>query len=458
MKAKTRELLMRSRELNADTLTPVTIFSNLVGSEPGFLLESRESGKGRYSFIGRSDTFITWGEHGVSINGQVPFGEDLFASLQELLDAVELAGERRFPFEGGLVGSLGYDAVRLIERIPDANPDPTGIPAAHFMVSLAFVAFDHLHGTIHLVVLHEPGETDEADQTLSEMERSLHGMVQPHDGRRYETEILDEVPDADTFMDSVRRVKRHVVDGDVFQTVLSRRRRVRTEKPPFEVYRSLRAINPSPYLFYLNFGPYQILGSSPEMLVEKRGRRIRTCPIAGTRRRGESPEQDEALAKELLADAKEVSEHMMLVDLGRNDMGHIASCGSVHMDRLMEIQKFSHVMHIVSRVQGELTDGVQQTEMIKAFFPAGTLSGAPKIRAMDIIDDLETEKRSFYGGAVGYLSYNGDVDLCITIRSMLMKQGVATVQAGAGIVLDSDPMREYEETQNKLGAVMRALG
>jgi len=263
--------------------------------------------------------------------------------------------------------------------------------------------------------------------------------------------------DENEFEEGVERIKTYIKEGDVFQAVLSRRYKVKTEKPSFEIYRSLRKINPSPYLFYLNFMDYQIIGSSPEMLVEKNGDTVVTCPIAGTRRRGKTTLDDEALSQEMLSDPKERAEHMMLVDLGRNDMGKIARSDSIKVNRLMEVHQFSHVMHLVSYVEGLASQEKTSTEIFSAFFPAGTLSGAPKIRAMEIIDELEPVKRSFYGGSVGYFSFNGELDTCITIRALAVKDGVAYMQAGAGIVLESDPKAEYVETENKLKAVLKAL-
>jgi anthranilate synthase component 1 len=452
-----RQLLRMVKEANGDMLTPVSVYLSYVGDERGFLLESKEQGKGRYSFIGKADTVVSCQQQGVYINRELYYGDDLFDSMQKILDGFELQGDARFPFEGGLVGSMGYDAVRFIEKLPESNPDEINIPIAEFMLCREFIVFDHYHNRIYFVVLHEEEATEEAKLRIEKMEQELSEPSVLTKSGPYTNQVLNSSIEVESFKEKVERVREYVMEGDTFQTVLSRRYNVKTDKPPFEIYRSLRNINPSPYLFYLNFVDYQILGSSPEMLVEKRGQKVQTCPIAGTRKRGANLEEDLALAQDLRTDEKEIAEHMMLVDLGRNDMGKIAQTDSVEVNRLMEVHNFSHVMHLVSFVDGLAKPEKSATEIFSAFFPAGTLSGAPKIRAMQIIDELEPIARSFYGGSVGYFSFNGDLDMCITIRSMAVKNQIAYLQAGAGIVLDSDPQKEFEETENKLGAALKAL-
>ncbi len=452
-----RQLTRMIKEANGDLLTPVSVYLSYVGEKRGFLLESKENGKGRYSFIGKADTVVSCQPQGVYVNRELYYGDNLFESMQQIIDGFELIGESRFPFEGGLVGSMGYDAVRLIENLPEKNPDEIGIPVAEFMLCREFIAFDHYHNRIYFVVLHEEEEKEQAKLRIQQMEEELGETIPAVQKGPYTREVLGSSLAQDQFKEKVERVKEYVKEGDTFQTVLSRRYNVKTNKPPFEIYRSLRNINPSPYLFYLNFVDYQILGSSPEMLVEKRGEKVQTCPIAGTRKRGTSEEEDTILGQDLRTDEKEISEHMMLVDLGRNDMGKIAQIDSVEVNRLMEVHNYSHVMHMVSFVDGLAKPGISTMDIFSAFFPAGTLSGAPKIRAMEIIDELEPIARSFYGGSVGYFSFNGDFDMCITIRAMAVKNQIAYLQAGAGIVLDSDPDKEFEETENKLGAALKAL-
>lgn len=453
-----------TKTLPGDTVTPVTLYDAYVGGHPGFLLESREEGKGRYTFMGRSEGTLTHQDGQTRMRlredgGTVVLPDGPFEGVREALAYFGLVEPSPLPFSGGLVGFLGYDTIRALEDLPDDNPDEIGIPAMELMICTKFLAIDHLHHTLTLAVLVEDGP-EASRQAARELSRMEQQARKPSDLPYEEPGGILTVQDSlnrQEYMDAVARIRDYIVAGDVFQTVISRRYTVDTDKSPFGIYRNLRQINPSPYLFYLDFGDYQLLGSSPEMLAEKRGDLIRTCPIAGTRRRSSDPREDERLARELLSDEKERAEHLMLVDLGRNDMGRVARPGTVEVTRLMEVHRYSHVMHLVSLVEGRSEPGLTGPEILGAFIPAGTLSGAPKIRAMEIIDELEPVRRSFYGGCVGYFGFDGDMDTCIAIRSMVTRDGRAYLQAGAGIVYDSDPQTEFEETESKLKAALRAL-
>lgn len=462
---KTVNMRICIREVPGDTHTPVTLYSAYVGKGPGFLLESRQEGKGRYTFLGRMDGSLeTLDGKSVLTEGTQTriLPEDPFHAVARVLERYRLQEPAPFPFAGGLVGYLGYDAVRHRETLPDTSPEETGLPLARFMVSTRYLTMDHLHQRVYLVALveeqdsfHERGEAE-----LDRMEKDLRDGMAASAGAVPESRVtrLEANMGREEFMEKVERVRSHIIRGDVFQTVLSLRYRAKTGTDPFRVYRNLRQINPSPYLFFLDFGDSQVMGSSPEMLAEKRGSRLSTCPIAGTRPRGSAPEEDIRLAEELLQDEKETAEHMMLVDLSRNDMGRVSRPGTVTVPQLKEVHRFSHVMHLVSLVEGEALPELSAPEILASFLPAGTLSGAPKIRAMELIEELEPVKRGFYGGCAGYFGFDGDMDTCIAIRCLAMKDGTAFLQAGAGIVYDSDPAREYQEVRNKLQATLKALG
>ncbi len=450
------------RELPGDLLTPVGAFLALCAdAERAFLLESVVGGEriARYSFLGRDpvSTIEVCGGR-VYVDGAERPGT-LFDALREALRprAVPLPDLPRLT--GGAVGYLTYDAVRLFERIPDRHGAAAG-RVASFSLYRSLLAFDHVRQRLVLIALAPPGSRaafDAAQRTLDGLEAGLRRPARaPATDARLS---LPQAPfeDGSAYEAAVVRAKEHIAAGDVFQVVLSRQRQLAGCVDPFAVYRALRTVNPSPYMYFLKEGSRAVAGASPEMLVRVEGVRVETRPIAGTRPRGESPEEDERLGRELLADPKERAEHLMLVDLGRNDLGRVSRFGSVTVPELMLLERYSHVMHIVSSVEGELRGGMDGLDALQATFPAGTLSGAPKIRAMEIIDDLEPAPRGLYGGALGYLDFTGNLDFCITIRTVVLDEGRTTLQAGAGIVADSEPAAERKETEAKAGAMLEAL-
>ena len=464
------------RELSADVDTPISVYLKLRGLGPSFLLESVEGGEhlARYSMIGIHPRAIlrSWRDR-VVLESEGEWrefaldGRDVLDVLASHMPAYEMPPHQELPrFTGGAVGYMGYDLVRSFERLPSHAPDTLGLPEATFLICDRLVVYDHAKHRL-LVIAHaqdaDAQSVREAEAALDEMVARL-GRPLPARfaaiGNGLEAKI-NEFQSAFSqrdYEEAVRRAKEYIAAGDIFQTVLSRRIHRRTHAQPFDIYRALRRINPSPYMFYLELPDgLRLIGSSPEVLVRLDQGLVETRPLAGTRPRGATPEEDEALAAELLADPKERAEHVMLVDLARNDVGRVAKFGSVHVPVLMEIERYSHVMHIVSQVFGELKAGKSAFDVLRACFPAGTLSGAPKVRAMEIIEELEPEQRGPYGGAVGYFGFSGNMDTCITIRTIVMQGDRVYLQAGAGIVADSDPTREYEETNNKLRALSQAL-
>ncbi len=460
--SKAGDLVPVFRELPGDLLTPVAAFLALCADAPrSFLLESVVGGEriARYSFLGR-DPVSTLEVRGgrVYVDGNERSGS-LFDALRGALRprAVPLPGLPRLT--GGAVGYLTYDAIRLFESIPDRHGGAVGVVAS-FGVYRSLVAFDHVRHRLVLIALAEPGSRGAfgaAERTLDGLEMGLrrplftappgHGLTLPEipfeNGPAYEAAVV--------------RAKEHIAAGDIFQVVLSRQQRIDGNVDPFAVYRALRTVNPSPYMYFLKEGDRAVAGASPEMLVRVEGSRVEARPIAGTRPRGAGPVEDERLGRELLADPKERAEHLMLVDLGRNDLGRVCAFGSVKVPELMSLERYSHVMHIVSSVEGELAPGKDGLDALQATFPAGTLSGAPKIRAMEIIDALEPVSRGLYGGALGYLDFTGNLDFCIAIRTVVTDEGGAMLQAGAGIVADSDPGAERRATEAKAGATLEAL-
>lgn len=466
-----------SLEVYADLETPISIFNRLEQSKFCFLLESVEGGEkwGRYSFIGKNPFVIVKGNGNLTElkyrDGRSKTVEsNPIEALKELMSQYKGAPVKNLPrFNGGAVGFFGYDTARYFERLPNAPSDDVGIPELHFMFADEIIAFDHFKQKLHIIVnLHVEGSVERCYSTavsrikeiyaeLQAARQMLSGSVIPQKPLiKKSLEITSNVS-RERFCKNVNRAKEYIRNGDIFQVVLSQRLCIKTDCNPFNAYRALRTINPGPYMYYLKFDDYTLAGSSPEMLVRVVDRKAETCPIAGTRKRGATQAQDEALGRELMADEKERAEHIMLVDLGRNDIGKVSKFGSVKVNTLMHIERFSHVMHIVSNVSGELRDGVTSFDALSAVLPAGTLSGAPKIRAMEIIDEMETVKRCQYGGAVGYLSFDGNLDSCITIRTILFKDGRAYIQAGGGIVADSVPEMEFEESMNKAMAMIKAL-
>jgi anthranilate synthase component 1 len=454
------------REMAGDLLTPVSAFRALGANRArAFLLESVLGGEqlARYSFLGR-DPVTTVEARGRSVvehvNGQTRAVEgDLLGALRARLprSAAELPDLPRFT--GGAVGYLTYDAVRLFEAIPDRHAAAAGVVAS-FSFYRSLVAFDHVRQRLVLIADAEPGSRAAYERALSVLDgleadlREAAGAAPPRPRGSF---VDASFGDGGDFRAAVGRAKEYIAAGDIFQVVLSRQRTVDCAVDPFTVYRALRMVNPSPYMYYLQEGPTAIVGSSPEMLVRVEGRRVETRPIAGTRRRGESEAEDARLGQELLADEKERAEHIMLVDLGRNDLGRVCSFKTVSVPEFMKLERYSHVIHIVSSVVGELAGERDALDALVATFPAGTLSGAPKIRAMEIIDELEPSARGLYGGALGYLDLRGNLDFCIAIRTLVFRGGQATVQAGGGIVADSDPWGEQRETEAKAGALVQAL-
>jgi anthranilate synthase component 1 len=441
-----------------DTETPVSAFLKLRAAapeEPAFLLESAEQGRvGRFSFIGyRPRKVLRWslGDPG-----------DPYALLQHELDAVGTQQPEglELPFGGGAVGMFAYDLVRTVEALGEPNPDEIGLPDLALMLTDTLVAFDHFRRTIS-VVAHPSDDADTARVKVDAIREVLAGplprpAVTPEVAYRSAPEFVSNMT-REHFEANVARIIDYVYAGDAFQVVPSQRWSAKTPVSGFSIYRGLRAVNPSPYMYYLDFGDFEIAGASPEPLVTVTGRRVSTTPIAGTRPRGATAEQDAEYARELLADEKERAEHVMLVDLGRNDLGRVCEYGSVRVDDLMVVENYSHVMHIVSNVSGTLRPEVSALDALKAVLPAGTLSGAPKVRAMQIIDELETVKRCGYGGAIGWASYGGDLDTCIHIRTAVIKDGTVYVQAGGGTVADAKPANEYEESVNKSRALRAAI-
>ena len=446
------------REIPGDLLTPVSAFLALRGrSERAFLLESVVGGErvARYSFVGRDPVSTLEARGGTSA--------DLLATLRARLGtgAVEVPGLPRFT--GGAVGYLAYDAVRLFERVPQRH-GPSQAPVASFSFYRSIVAFDHALQRLVLIADAEPGRRaafEDAQAVLDGLESDLR---QPRPagagGHAASAQRIDGeggLGDAAGYRDAVSRAQAYIAAGDIYQVVLSRQKAVRCLHDPFNVYRALRMVNPSPYMYFLKDGTSAIAGASPEMLVRVEGRHVEMRPIAGTRPRGATAEEDARLEAELAADPKERAEHLMLVDLGRNDLGRVCRFNSVSVPELMKVERYSHVSHLVSSVTGDLAEGRDALDALVAAFPAGTLSGAPKLRAMEIIDELEPLPRGLYGGAVGYIDLRGNLDFCITIRTLLLQGGRAVVQAGAGIVADSDPVAEQGETEAKAAALVEAL-
>jgi len=466
------------RELPADLETPVSVYLKLRGLGPSFLLESVEKGEqvGRYSFLGfePSGLLVADGEQ-VSVwrdGSDQPVarskGDPLLVAEGLLSDyrAVTVDGLPRF--HGGLVGYLGYDAVRFFERVPLGSEPGIGLPDAVFMLADTVVIFDHVkHRLLVVANAHIDGNPSSAYHAATDRIEAIIGRLREPSrlplgpaakGSDQANADWDSNVDQSEFELMVRTAKEYIAAGDIFQVVLSQRLARRTSAEAFAIYRALRMLNPSPYMFFLKLpGDVHLIGSSPEMLTRLEERQAEVRPIAGTRPRGADPAEDLELAKDLLADPKECAEHVMLVDLGRNDLGRVCTYGSVHVPEMMTIEKYSHVMHIVSDVRGELKAGLNAFDLLRATFPAGTVSGAPKVRAMEIIAELEGEQRAHYAGAVGYLSYSGSMDTCIVIRTIAMKGDVAYVQAGAGIVADSEPSREYAETLSKAQALAEAV-
>jgi anthranilate synthase component 1 len=466
------------RTVLADTQTPVASFLRADPRPNGFLLESVEGGErwARYSFLG-GDSFatVTAKDGVVRVTGEVPVTPDddepPLAYVRRLLNSFKSpAIEGLPPLHGGAVGFIGYDCVRELERLPAPPPDDLGLPDLALLLTRTFVVFDHLtqkasvFANVPVWGTDDPGAAYDAATERIDAEVEALGTPLPASVRDVDVRPVESTTpvSSEEYEKWVEVSKEHIYAGDVFQVVPSRRFEAPLPGSAFEAYRVLRTLNPSPYMYFLRFGAddthdeFEIAGSSPEPLVRVTGNHIVTRPIAGTRRRGVNETEDDALAKELLADAKERAEHVMLVDLARNDVGRVAEYGSVEVDELMIIERYSHVMHIVSSVTGTLRSGLTPFDALTACFPAGTVSGAPKVRAMEIIDSLEKTRRGPYAGVVGYFDFSGNLDTCITIRTIVATGGRAYVQAGAGVVADSDPAAEAVETEKKAAALLEA--
>jgi anthranilate synthase component 1 len=458
-------------ELTSDTVTPFTVYSRLAASgRNAFLLESVEGGEraARYSFVGADPFRVVEIRGGVVFVDGSPQEGDPVERLRRATDLGSVAPVDDLPpFAGGAMGYLGYDAVRLVEHIPDSGLDEGGLPEAWFGIFDGVVALDRVRQRLLLVAAARVGgDADSAWSSAVRRLRALHRALldggagsRPHVIPRAEDgwHGWAATPSEDEYMGGVAKAREHILAGDIFQVVLSRRWRKMPRCTAAEIYRMLRLTNPSPYMFLFDTGQARILGCSPEMLVRVSGRTVATCPIAGTRPRVEDPAEDRRLEEELKADPKERAEHVMLVDLGRNDIGRVADPGTVTITREMDVERYSHVMHLVSEVEGRLRDDLDAWDALFACFPAGTLSGAPKVRAMEIIDNLEPVRRGVYGGAVGYRNLNGDLDSCIAIRTLVERGGSVQIQAGAGIVYDSVPESELAECAAKAGALVQAV-
>ena len=471
------------REFAADLETPVSVYLKLMqDSGPSFLLESVEGGErvGRYSFVGVNPrgmislqgNTVTVSQADAAYSRELAAGEDMLHVLRAEIERFTPADVPGLPrFIGGGVGYLGYDVVRYFEKLPASATHALNIPDAIFLLADTLVVFDHARHRLLILANAHVGDDPEASyiEAIERIERVSEKLLRPlpavphrrwgiglhqHDGAPLVSNMGRERYEA-----IVRQAQEHIRAGDIFQVVLSQRLTRRTGAHPFAIYRALRMLNPSPYMFYFDFGAHemQVIGSSPEMHVRLEDGVASVRPIAGTRWRGQTEEEDAALAAELLADEKERAEHVMLVDLGRNDLGRVSEYGSVRVRDLMTIERYSHVMHIVSHVEGRLKAGMNAYDLMRATFPAGTVSGAPKVKAMEIIETLEGERRGLYAGAVGYFGYDGSMDTCIAIRTMVMQGDAVYIQAGAGIVADSNPAREHQECLNKARALAVAI-
>ena len=477
-KSKQGNLIPVYKEVLADLDTPVSAYMKMCGGEYSFLLESVEGGEkwARYCFLGFDPSIIIsikGNEVVVEKNGQaksilITQGNPL-VGLKDILARYQPVDVEGLPrFSGGAVGFVSYDMVRSFEDLPEDTVDDLQVPDARFVITDTLLIFDNVAQTIKIVSnAHVDNENieesyNQAVKNIDAIEKKLRTSL-PVDVNNKKSPKIDSLNCIESnfkkehFINSVQKIKNYILEGDVIQVVLAQRLKFNISKDPFTIYRALRSINPSPYMYYLKFGDLEIVGSSPEILVRLEGEKIEVRPIAGTRKRGQSEEEDQALENDLLNDEKELAEHIMLVDLGRNDVGRVAKINSVSVNEKFTIERYSHVMHIVSNVQGELKKGLDGYDVLAATFPAGTLSGAPKVRAMEVIEELEPTRRGLYGGAVGYISFNGNMDTAIAIRTLLIKNKTAYLGVGAGIVADSIAENEFEETMNKGKALLKAI-
>ena len=462
------------REILADVETPVSVLTKLQNKDHVYLLESVEGGEkwGRFSFLG-TDAGVVFRVHGDQViideKGKVTTREhqgNPLNFLRELLNRykpVTIPGLPRF--YGGAVGYLGYEMVRYFEKLPPSPPDDLNLDESVFVISDSLMIFDNVRHTIKVVACAFTEETDSLEESYQASCQKIEAMIETISAaasHKIATGTADEINFASNmtpqqYRDAIEKAKEYIVAGDIIQVVLSQRFETECRSNPIDLYRALRFINPSPYLFFLKMDDLILIGSSPEVMVRKEEDTMELRPIAGTRKRGKTEQEDRALSDELLSDEKERAEHVMLVDLGRNDLGRVAQTGSVQVNQYMVVEKYSHVMHLVSNVRAHLAKGKDAFDVLTATFPAGTLTGAPKVRAMEIINELEKVKRGPYGGAVGYFSFSGNMDLCITIRTMVLKNGKVYVQAGAGIVYDSVPESEHQESLNKSRGMLQAV-
>lgn len=470
-KAKKCNLIPVYREILADMETPVSTFYKIDNGKYSFLLESVEKGEkiGRYSFLGTNPyaIFKSKGKKVEIVNQNNKFQTYTptpLIFLKNEMKKFRIAQDKGLPsFNGGAVGYVGYDMVNFFEKLPSTCKDELGLPNSMFMLCNSFIIFDHI--TRKMKVIYNAKIEDNPEiaykQAIQEIDSTIlllrNSIIKNLSSTSPTTLHFKSNFGKKEFINIVETAKDYIRKGDIIQVVLSRRFDTKVNVSPFNIYRALRTINPSPYMFYLKFDDIHLIGSSPEILVTKIGKKVKVKPIAGTRERGKSFQEDDKLAQQLLNDPKERAEHIMLVDLGRNDIGRVCKFGTVKVNELMKIEKYSHVMHIVSEVQGELMNGKDSFDVLKACFPAGTVTGAPKIRAMEIIDELENSKRGPYAGGVGYFSFKGDMDMCIAIRFIIIKNDKLFIQAGAGIVADSEPLREWIETKNKAKAMIKAV-
>ena len=442
-------------DIAADLHTPVSAYLRLAPLHPRYLLESVEEGyQGRYSFIGFGETLqVDIEPGGVYANGEF-LSEDVLTGLRRALERTPECGPviKDQPFSGGLVGASGFDLVRRLYRLPPA-PHLSAEPQGRYMATESILVFDHL--TRRIALLHS-GPDDQREKLRAEVVNVLRGPVEVDNGSRSHQAPTPSMSKSE-YMAGVDKVKEHIRAGDVYQLVLSVKHSGQTDLHPFSVYRALRLLNPSPYMYYLDLNGFQVVGSSPEALVKLKGSSAELRPIAGTRPRGDDEEHDQSLERQLLADPKEAAEHVMLVDLARNDLGRTAIAGSVKVEPYRIIERYSHVMHMVSGVTGELRPDLDALDLFAATFPAGTVSGAPKLRAIELIDELEPVNRGLYSGSVGYFGHGGSMDQAITIRTIVFSEGRYNYQAGGGIVADSDPEREHNEALSKAAAMEAAL-
>lgn len=478
-KAARGNLIPVYKEIFADLDTPVSAYMKIRGDAHSFLLESVEGGEkwARFCFLGAGPFTVvsTKGrnisilENGIKENRTVADGELPLSALKEILARYRPVQDENLPrFTGGAVGFIGYDMVRFFEDLPEQTTDDLDIPDSLFVVADTLLIFDNVSHTIKIVsnAYTEDKDLEEvynlALKKIDALEQKLRQSApilslgrngNKSSGKLNFTSNFEE----EKFKQAVLKIKRYILEGDVIQVVLAQRLQFKVSEDAFTIYRALRTVNPSPYMYYLEFGDLRIVGSSPEAMIRLEGNNVEVRPIAGTRKRGKDDEEDKAMEEELLADEKELAEHIMLVDLGRNDLGRVAKINSVEVNEKFTIERYSHVMHIVSNVRAVLRDGLDCFDVLLAAFPAGTLSGAPKIRAMEIIEEMEPTRRGLYGGAVGYISFNGNMDTAIAIRTLLVKGDSAYLGVGAGIVADSVPEKEFEETMNKGKALLKAI-